>query len=336
MKISLIVPCYNESEVLGEFFRRVNLLAEKLASYEFEFLFVNDGSTDSTAEILNSFADKDLRVKVLHFARNQGHQISLTAGMDFASGDYIVTIDADLQDPPEVIPEMIEKMSEGYQVIHAQRRTRAGETGFKLFTAWLFYQVMCRFLARDIVPDSGDFRAFTRQVMKVIRGFREKHRFLRGTFAVVGFKQCIVKYDRDSRFAGETKYPVKKMIKLAADAVLSFSSSPIRAITWLSLLLWSSSLIYLVKALIEKFILHETVQGWTSIIFLLTFFTGLNLFCLGIIGSYIGRIFEQGQKRPLYWLSNVRNVKRNEIDPEISDFEEVKIADCIFSEGPEK
>ena len=311
-KISFVVPCFNEAEVLPEFYRRASGAAKRLSAYEFEFIFVNDGSVDATSGILNSLAAGDRRVKVLHFARNQGHQAAITAGLDFSQGDIVVTMDADLQDPPELIAEIIGKIQEGYQVVHMQRRTRGGETRFKRVTAWGFYKLM-RWLTGDhIIENSGDFRALTRPVLKTVQGFREEHRFMRGIFASLGFRQCVVQYDRDPRFAGKTKYTFGKMLKLALDAVLSFSSVPIKVISWFAVFSWLVSLLYLIKALVDHFIFKITVQGWTSIIILLTFFSGVIIFCLGIIASYIGRIFEQGKQRPIYWLSDVRNINFDE------------------------
>jgi len=290
------------------------VLSDDLKGYSFEFLFVNDGSVDETEIILNALAQQDPRVKVLHFARNQGHQIALSAGMDFATGDMIVTIDADLQDPPEIVKQMIDKIQQGYEIVHAKRRHRQGESWFKLATARVFYKLMGRISDFEMTEDVGDFRAFTRPVLETVLRFRERHKFLRGIFAMIGYKQCFVDYDRDRRFAGATKYPLAKMIRLAVNAILSFSSSPLRFIIWLSFVLWGFSLIYLGKALYEYFVLKITVPGWTSIIVLQIFFTGIILFCMGIIGSYIGRIFEQGQRRPLYWIRETRNIDFDKTD----------------------
>lgn len=306
--ISYIIPCYNESEVLQEFYRRVSDIAKKLEDYNFEFVFVNDGSQDDTSLILNGLASADKRVKVIHFSRNFGHQYAITAGMDFCKGDLIITIDADLQDPPELVEEILKKAKDGYDVIHAQRYKRKGETWFKLATAWFFYKMMNKLTDGNIIENSGDFRGFTRPVLKTISSFRERHRFMRGMFSIVGFKQCTIQYDRDERYAGETKYPLDKMVKLALNAVFSFSSAPIKLISWFALLSWVTSLIYLIKALMDHFIFKLTVPGWTSIIILLTFFMGIIIFCLSIIASYIGRIFDQGQDRPLYWINDVKNI----------------------------
>ena len=307
--ISYIIPCYNEDEVLSEFYRRVCGVVEQLKDYDFEFIFVNDGSKDNTAIILDDLAASDKRVKVIHFSRNFGHQYAITSGMDFCNGDLIITIDADLQDPPELVEEFLKKMDEGYDLIHAQRRERKGETWFKLATAWLFYKMMNKLTGGNMVENSGDFRGFTRPVLKTIQNFRERHRFMRGMFSMVGFRQCTIQYDRDERYAGETKYSLDKMFKLALNAVFSFSSAPIRLISWFAFLSWSISLVYLFKALFDHFFLKLTVPGWTSIIILLTFFTGIIIFCLGIIASYIGRIFEQGQERPLYWIYDMKNIE---------------------------
>jgi dolichol-phosphate mannosyltransferase len=312
--ISYVVPCYNEEEVLPEFYRRVSVVADSHPDYEFEFVFVNDGSIDRSPDILNDLADKDPRAKVLHFARNQGHQAAITAGMDFSSGDLIVIIDADLQDPPELIDRILEKVNQGFDVVHMQRNRRAGESWFKLITASGFYRLMNYVGNSNIVENCGDFRAFTRPVLKTIQGFREQHRFMRGLFAMVGFRQAVIQYDRDSRHAGKTKYSLHKMIYLASNAVLSFSATPLHSIAWLSFFLWFISLVYLCKALIDHFVFEITVQGWTSIIILMTFYTGIVIFCLSIIATYIGRIFEQGQQRPLYWLYDVRNIERQQFD----------------------
>jgi polyisoprenyl-phosphate glycosyltransferase len=311
--ISLIIPCFNEVDVIGEFYKRVKKATGQLEGYIFEYIFINDGSTDNTGNILNKLSNKDNSVKILHFAKNHGHQTAITAGLDFAKGDLIVTLDSDLQDPPELIKVMVSKINEGYDIVHAKRDRRTGETFFKIISAWLFYKFMKKFLASDLIENCGDFRIFTKQVLKTVKAYREPHRYLRGTFAVIGFKQSIVLYNRDKRFAGKTKYSISKMIKLAVNAILSFSSSPIKTITIFSFILWGASFIYLLSALISHFIFQNAVQGWTSLIILMTFFTGIILFSLSVLGSYIGRIFEQGQQRPLYWLSDIRNIDINDI-----------------------
>ena len=334
--ISMVIPCYNEAATVIEFYHRVNALSASMKPLNFEFIFVNDGSTDETGTILNDFAEKNPRVKVLHLAQNRGHQIALTAGIDYAKGDMIVTIDADLQDPPELVREMLQKIEDGYDVVHAQRHRRTGETWFKLTSARVFYRLLNRLSNTTIIEDCGDFRAFTRPVQEALTAFRTPHRFLRGTFSQLGFSQCVIQYDRDTRFAGETKYPLSKMMNLSINAILGFSSAPIRIIPWFSILLWAVSFVYLIKALIHHFILKITVPGWTSIIALMFFFTGLILFCMAIIASYVGRIFMQGQNSPLYWLRDSRNVDLEDIGERSGDLREVKLSQRIINNKEEK
>ncbi len=306
--VTLLAPCFNEEAVLPSYYDRVRMLAKSHPGRNFQFLFVNDGSTDCTAALLDDLAHRDPRVQVIHLAANRGHQIALTAGLDAAEGDLVVILDADLQDPPEVVSEMLQKADEGFDVIHAQRREREGETIFKRLSAALFYRLMQRLATRAWLADVGDFRGLSRRAVAALRRYREPHRFVRGLAMDLGFKQCIIQYDRAARVAGETKYPLRKMVVLALDAALSFSTVPIRAIIWLSLVLWCVSLPYLGWGLYAKFVLHQTVPGWTSIVMLIVFFAGVQLFCMGVIGLYVARIFEQGQHRPLYNIMETRNL----------------------------
>lgn len=305
--ISVIVPCYNEEAVLPEFYRRATAVAERVGA-EVELVFVDDCSRDGTARILGELAERDSRVKFLRLARNCGHQMAVTAGLDYADGDAVVIIDADLQDPPESIPPMIELVRQGFDVVHAQRLSRKGESFFKLATARLFYAGLARFSRTRIVENCGDFRAFSAPAAEAARYFREPHRFLRGLFAQIGFRQCVYQYQRQERFAGSTKYTLRKMVKLASDALFSFSSTPVRAILWMAAMLWALSLIYLGWN-VYLYIAEKTVPGWTSTVFLLTVFTGLILASIAVVGAYVGRIFEQGQGRPLYWLAEMRNIE---------------------------
>lgn len=332
-RLTLVVPCFNEQEVLHEFHKRAAALADRLAPRGIvtDMVFVDDCSRDQTWPMLEALADTDPRVRALRLARNRGHQIAVTAGLDFADGDVVVIMDADLQDPPEVIEKMLDLVDEGFDVIHAQRRTRQGETMFKLATARLFYWLLKRASRVQIVENAGDFRAITRPVVLAAREFREPHRFLRGTFAAIGFRQTILQYDRDERFAGETKYPFKKMLKLAIDATFGFSSAPIKAIVWCSLTLWLLSLIYLGHSLYAHFIARDTVPGWTSVVFLMTVFTGLILMSIAVVGGYIGRIFEQGQHHPLYWLERARNVQASRGTSEVIPPREVRLSRGILS-----
>jgi polyisoprenyl-phosphate glycosyltransferase len=306
--VSIVVPCFNEAETVAEFFRRTDTVASGLSPAVCEFVFVDDCSTDATGRILDELAGRDKRVKVLHLAGNRGHQIALLAGMDCASGDVIVTIDADLQDPPETIPRMLACIREGCDIVHAQRKRRRGEGTFKLVTAWLYYRLLRWLSKTPIIENCGDFRAFTRPVLAAVCAFRSATPFHRGTFVQIGFRQGVVPYDRDARFAGKTKYTLRRMVSLALDGVLGFSAAPIRGIVWTSIVLWVASLAYLCRALVQHFAFHITVPGWTSLVVLMCFFTGLILFSIAVVASYVGRIFLQVQARPLYVLSDARNV----------------------------
>ncbi|MFC1681561.1 glycosyltransferase family 2 protein [Pseudomonadota bacterium] len=328
--VTYVVPCFNEERCIGEFYRRVCEVAEQHTGHLFEFLFVNDGSQDETQALLDGLAKEDRRVKVVHLARNRGHQLAVTAGLDYASGDVVVIIDADLQDPPELLSKMLAKLRDGYDIVHAQRRARKGETVFKLTTAKLFYKLMKHLVGGDLVEDSGDFRAISRRALEAARGFREPHRFLRGMFASLGFHQAIVQYDRDERFADETKYPLGTMIRLASNAVLSYSTVPIRGILWLAVTTWLISLVYLGKALYERMVLGITVPGWTSMIVMLSLYAGLILFCISIVGAYVARIFEQGQKRPMYWIQGVRNLDLSSFSEPRGESREVWLSSQIL------
>jgi dolichol-phosphate mannosyltransferase len=328
--ICYVIPCYDEEESVGEFYTRARAVADKLKTYSFEFIFVNDGSRDDTPGILNALAGRDSRVKVVHLARNMGHQIAATAGLDFANSDVVVVIDSDLQDPPELVEKMLGHLERGYDIVHAQRTRRVGDSWFKRATAKLFYKIMTWLATDELIENSGDFRAFTRPVLEASRGFREPHRFLRGLFATIGFKQYVIQYDREPRFGGKTKYPLFKMMKLAITAMISFSATPIRVITWLAFILWGGSLVYLARALYAHFILDQTQPGWTSIVFLLSVYTGILLFCQGILGAYISRIFEQGQNRPLYWLNDLRNIHIDQVTKHSSRFQEIRLSAKIL------
>ncbi len=300
---SIIIPCYNEQEVLTETHRRLtNVMQEMGDSYE--LVYVNDGSKDNTPAMLNDLAAQDKNVRVVHFARNGGHQIAVTAGLDYASGDALVIIDADLQDPPEVIPEMAAKWREGYDVVYGQRRSRQGESRFKELTAKAYYKILQK-LAGDIFPrDTGDFRLVDKKVADVIRGMPEHSRYLRGMFAWAGFKQTPVLFDRDKRFAGETHYPLKKMIKLAMDGILSFSDKPLM----LSLLLGAlfSALGGLMLLVLLILLLFGTQGGLWWMAGLILLVGGTILINLGIQGRYLARVYEEVKGRPLYVVGDTR------------------------------
>ena len=300
---SVVIPCYNEEAVIGESYRRLRRVMDEM-NEPFELIFINDGSKDKTAQMLNALADHDGHVRVVHFARNGGHQVAVSAGLDYASGKAIVIIDADLQDPPEVIPEMALKWREGAQVVYGRRRSRAGETAFKKKTAELYYSLMQK-LTNDAFPrDTGDFRLVDKQVADVIRGMPEHARYLRGMFAWVGFRQEAVIYDRDKRFAGETHYPFKKMLKLAADGVMSFSDKPLRLPLWLGLF-WLG-----IGVLLSLVLLVLTITGsHGGLWWLIAFGSALGgsiLAGIGILGGYIARIYDEAKQRPLYVIADTK------------------------------
>lgn len=294
---SVIVPCYNEEAVLRETYRRLTDVLSQMDG-EYELIFVNDGSRDETPAILRELASGDRHVKVLLFARNAGHQMAVTAGLDYAAGDAVIIIDADLQDPPEVIPEMAEKWRAGAQVVYGRRKARAGETAFKKLTASAFYRLLS-WLTGGMVPrDTGDFRLVDRKAADVVRGMPEHARFLRGMFAWIGFRQEAVLYDRDKRFAGETHYPLKKMLKLAADGVFSFSVKPLKFITATGVVFLAISLLSLFVLLILLCLSKSGGLWWLAA--LMVFLAGCVLTALGVTGEYIARIWDEVRGRPLY------------------------------------
>jgi dolichol-phosphate mannosyltransferase len=309
--ISVVVPVYNEVEGIREFHARTSSVLKDLEGYDYELVYVDDGSRDGSFPILKEFADSDSKVQVVKFSRNFGHQIAITAGLDFARGDAVVFIDADLQDPPEVIVELMKKWKEGYDVVYAQRTRRPGESAFKLFTASAFYRVLRQLASIDIPPDVGDFRLISRRVADQLRSMREKDRFIRGLVSWVGFKQAAVLYERHERFAGSSKYPLRKMLKFAFDGLTSFSTAPLRLATWLGYASSFLAFLYLVSVFIQV-MLGFTVEGWATIMVVVLFIGGVQLLCLGILGEYLGRIFNEVKPRPVYIVEESLGASRSE------------------------
>jgi dolichol-phosphate mannosyltransferase len=262
-------------------------------------VFVDDGSSDGTFDRLTAIAAADPHVRVVKFSRNFGHQVAITAGLDHARGDCIAVIDADLQDPPEVIPSMVEKWREGYDVVYGQRGHREGESGFKLVTAAVFYRLLRRMTRMDIPVDVGDFRLLSRRAADQLRAMREKDRFVRGLVSWIGFRQTPVVYRREPRFAGETKYPLRKMLRFAIDGITSFSTAPLRVASWMGFLASFLAFAYIVSVPVQWY-LGITVSGFATIIVAILFLGGVQLICLGIIGEYVGRIFNEIKPRPMY------------------------------------
>ena len=308
-KISLVIPMYYEEEVANECYNKVsNVLKGLEEKYDYEIIFVNDGSKDKTLEILEKIAKEDEKAKIISFSRNFGHQAAVTAGLKEVTGDAIVIIDADLQDPPELIPEMLELWEQGNEVIYGKRKTRKGESAFKLLTAKMFYKTLNALSDVEIPKDTGDFRLVDRKVVDVINSLPEHNKFLRGLFSWVGFKQKAYEYERQERFAGKTKYPLKKMLKLASDGIISFSTKPIKLVGALGILSIFISIIILIYALISYiFKLNDLSAGWTSIMVAITFFAGVQLLSLWVISEYIGRIYDEAKGRPQYIIDKKMN-----------------------------
>jgi dolichol-phosphate mannosyltransferase len=296
--ISLVVPFYNEEPVIDEFRSRIVPVLEKTGE-TFEVICVNDGSRDRTAEMLDAICADDSRFRALHFSRNFGHQPAVTAGINAARGQCAIIIDADLQDPPELIDSLLAKWREGFEIVYAQRRARAGESSMKRGTAFMFYRTLSRVTEIDVPVDTGDFCLIDRKVIDVMNSMPERNRYLRGLRAWVGFRQTAVQFDRQERFAGETKYPLKRMFRLALDGIFSLSKAPLRMAFWLGLLSILVSLVLVLVILIEK-IVGRDVGGLMTIVVIAFFLGGVQLLCIGALGEYIGRIYDEVKQRPLY------------------------------------
>jgi len=302
--VSIVVPCYNEAENLNEFVTRIREVFSNLA-LSYQIIFVDDGSSDNTLALAICLSQELSNIKVIELSCNFGHQYAVTAGIDYAEGRAVVLIDADLQDPPEVIGEMISKWQEGYEVVYGQRKKREGESLFKLFTAKLFYRFL-RLLSKDIPIDTGDFRLMDGKVVNIVKSLHEKHRFLRGMVSWVGFKQTAIPYDRKSRFAGVTGYSLDKMVLFALDGITSFSILPLRLVSLIGMVTMIASLLMIgYVVLIKVFNPSYYIPGFPTIVILILFLGGIQLLSLGVIGEYVGRIYEQSKSRPLYIVRNI-------------------------------
>lgn len=302
-KLSVIIPIYNEEGNIPALFERLNSVVSKM-EVEKEFLFVNDGSRDNSIALIKALAVKNTFVKYIDFSRNFGHQVAVSAGLDKASGDAIVIIDADLQDPPELILEMYEKMQNGFDVVYAKRRARKGESFLKKFTARMFYRILGRITSVSIPVDTGDFRIMSKQVSDIVKSMPEKEKFLRGQISWVGFEQTFVEYNRDERQAGETGYTYSKMIRFALDGITSFSNFPLKFATGAGFVVSGFSFLMILYALYSRYILKIYEPGWTSLMLAITFIGGIQLISIGIIGEYISRMSANIRNRPLYVIKN--------------------------------
>ena len=298
--ISIVVPCFNEEAVIGTTLDRLLAVAKTLVRYDFEFVFVDDGSRDRTLALLKIAARTHPEVRVVSFARNFGHQIAVTAGIAATRGEAVVLIDADLQDPPEMLGDMLVKWEEGSDVVYGVRRSREGENAFKRGTARVFYRLLNSFSEVPIPLDTGDFRLMDRRIVEVLKSMPERHRFVRGMVAWAGHTQVALPYDRHARAAGESKYPLGKMLRFATDGILSFSSKPLKAATNLGLLAAFLACLGIAYALVMRLTTSAWVEGWTALMIALLFIGGVQLISIGIIGEYVGRIYEETKGRPLY------------------------------------
>ncbi len=300
--LSLVLPIYNEEQVIPELDKRLKSFLSGVLDVggSWEVIFVNDGSVDASPRLLDQLAANEARYRVVHFARNFGHQAAITAGLDRAEGDAVVIMDADLQDPPEVVSDMLEKWREGYDVVYGVRSKRHGEGIFKRFSAAIFYRVMVAALGVKLPVDAGDFRLMSRPVVLTLRSLRERHRFMRGLVAWVGFRQTSVRYERPQRFAGETKYPLHKMVRFAFDGITSFSTAPLKLATWVGAFSGLGAVAIGGWALYVRLFTDKTVQGWTTLMLLLALSTSAQMLMIGFLGDYVGRIYEEIKNRPLY------------------------------------
>ena len=302
--LSVVVPCYNEEEVICELYRRVSAACRQVVGSNYELLLVNDGSSDGTWAMLHILAQQDHRVVAIDLSRNHGHQLALSAGLSLARGERILVMDADLQDPPELLPEMMRMMNDGADVVYGQRLEREGETWFKKLSASAFYRLLLRMTDVPIPPDAGDFRLMKRQVLDTLLAMPEQQRFIRGMVAWIGFRQVPLEYRRDRRFAGKTKYPLKKMLTFAVDAITGFSVTPLR------ISLYGAAVFAILAMILSVFVLFSwmylgTVRGWASILMAMLIFSSIQLFAIAVVGEYLGRIYMQTKQRPLFIIREI-------------------------------
>ncbi len=308
-KISILIPAYNEELVLDKLYERLTDLAKSIDTHQFEFLFVNDGSKDKTLEIVQSYAKNDNRVSYINLARNFGKEIAMAAGFDYATGDALVIIDADLQDPPELIPEMIKHWEDGYDDVYARRRSRDGETWLKKKTSAWYYKLLQSSTSIPIQVDTGDFRLLDRRCVEALKTFRESQRNTKGLFSWIGYKKKEIYYDRDPRIAGETKWNYTKLFNLAIDGITSFTTSPLRISSFLGLVVSLIAFVYIVYLIIRPLFGVPTGDGYSSLMAVMLFLGGVQLLSIGVIGEYVARIFIETKARPLYLVENYHEAK---------------------------
>ncbi len=313
-KITIIIPAYNEEESLPILFERVTALIDSVPNYEFEVLFVDDGSKDNTLELIKQQRSKDKRYSYVTFSRNFGKETAMIAGLDYATGDAVIFIDADLQDPPELIPELIKWWEKGYDDVYAKRRSRKGETWLKKWTSSMYYRLLQSLTSVEIQKDTGDFRLLDKRCVNALRTMRETGRNSKSMFSWIGYKKKEVLYDRDPRIAGETKWNYKRLIDLAIDGITSFTTSPLRIATILAVPTFSALLVYFIYVIIKCLTYNIAIQAFQAIILLVLFFSGINIMLFGIIGEYLGRIFNESKHRPLYLVDEYNNKRETNED----------------------
>lgn len=325
-KIDIVIPVYNEEACIDELVHRMVSVVEKLSLFKVSIIFVNDGSDDKSMEKLKHYADRYDYFKIICLSRNFGHQLAITAGLDHSYADFAVIMDGDLQDPPELITELVSKSKEGYDIVYAQRKVREGESHFKRFTAGLFYRLINVLCQLEIPPDTGDFRLINKKVLTALKQMRERHRFIRGMIPWLGFKSAPVYYDRDQRYAGETKYKFRRMFNFAMDAVFSFSNVPLRIANYLGLVTVAGGLTIGAVLVFLRLFTHYTIPGITAVILIIIIMSGIQIFMIGLVGEYIGRIFEEIKGRKLYivdsrvnfsppWTKNEKHTYRRRMLP---------------------
>lgn len=308
-KISIIIPAYNEEESLPILYERMKKLMEDMKNYEFEILFVNDGSKDKTIEIIKNLRQEDNRICYVDFSRNFGKEIAMIAGLDYATGDCAIFMDADLQDPPELIPELVKYWEEGYDDVYAKRRSRKGETWLKKFTSSMYYKVLQHLTKVEIQRDTGDFRLLDKRCVNALKKLRESQRNTKSMFSWIGYKKKEVLYDRDPRVAGSTKWNYMKLIDLAMDGITSLTTSPLRLSTFIAIPTFMVLFVYFVYVVAKSILVQEAIQAYQAIILLILFFSGIQILLFGIIGEYLGRIFNETKNRPLYLVNEYNGEK---------------------------
>ena len=311
--ITILIPAYNEQEVLNMLYDRLSSIANSVPNYDFEFLFINDGSKDNTLNIIQSFREQDKRVCYLNLSRNFGKEIAMIAGLDYSKGDAVVIIDADLQDPPELIPEMITYWEQGYDDVYAKRRSRKGETWLKKFTSKMYYKTLQSITNIEIQKDTGDFRLLDRRCVEALKMFRESQRYTKGLFSWIGYNKKEILYDRDPRAAGKTKWNYKKLINLSIDGITSFTTAPLRWATITGIIVSLLGFLYMMFIILKTIINGVDVPGYSSTMVVILFLGGLQLIFLGVIGEYLGRAFTETKHRPIYFVDRYNETKETNL-----------------------